>query len=155
MKFSIRQIIISVLSLAACTQGFIEDHHWPKSSTVKPSLETVSTNSLKRTPVTKPSPLVINDKNKSRATRRKKWGVEDNNSDEYWFDQRIHMLGNRGMCGALHAALAPIATKIIDVVAYDGINIRKKVRLLLASSMQERRPSFRKKRAITRCSQRL
>lgn len=46
---------------------------------------------------------------------------------EYWFDQRIHSLGNTGPTGALHAAMAVGVTKLIDFVAYDGINVRQQV----------------------------
>lgn len=62
------------------------------------------------------------------AAARKKWGLDNKHEEEYWFDYRIHTLGNVGFGGALHAALAPISTKIIDMVAYDGIDIRAQVR---------------------------
>lgn len=60
--------------------------------------------------------------------RRPKWGVDNTCPSEYWFDDRIHTLGNHGFWGALHAAMAPLSTKIIDLAAYDGIDIRKQVR---------------------------
>lgn len=61
--------------------------------------------------------------------QRPKWGTDPNESaDEYWYDQRIHTLGNIGLTGALHAALAPVSTKIIDLKAYEGIDVRRKVR---------------------------
>lgn len=47
---------------------------------------------------------------------------------EYWFDQRIHSLGNTGPTGALHAAMAIGVTKLIDWVAYDGVSVREQVR---------------------------
>ena len=62
--------------------------------------------------------------------QRNKWGVDNQYANEYWFDKRIHTLGNHGFLGALHAALAPISTKLIDMAAYDGIDIRKEVRCL-------------------------
>lgn len=46
---------------------------------------------------------------------------------EYWFDQRIHSLGNTGPTGALHAAMAIGITKLIDFMAYDGVNVRQQV----------------------------
>jgi hypothetical protein len=64
-----------------------------------------------------------------QAEERKKWGVDNAYAQEYWFDDRIHTLGNTGLGGALHAALAPISTKCIDQFAYDGVDIRAKVRL--------------------------
>lgn len=59
---------------------------------------------------------------------RKKWGVDNDQPDEYWFDNRIHTLGNHGFWGAVHAAVAPLTTKIIDVAAYNGEDIRQMVR---------------------------
>jgi hypothetical protein len=51
-------------------------------------------------------------------------------SEEYWFDHRIHSLGNTGFFGGLHAATAMIASKIIDIKAYGGTNMRLKVCML-------------------------
>ena len=42
----------------------------------------------------------------------------------YWRDPRIHNFGNVGVRGALHAALAPLSTRIIDHVAYNGSDVR-------------------------------
>jgi hypothetical protein len=39
----------------------------------------------------------------------------------------IHTLGNIGFWGALHAALAPLSTKMIDLIAYEGIDVRQAV----------------------------
>lgn len=47
---------------------------------------------------------------------------------EYWNDSRIHTLGNCGFMGAVHAAMAPLSTRLIDDVAYKGVDIRKTVR---------------------------
>lgn len=70
-------------------------------------------------------------KQKSLASRNaveyKRWGIDNNNEEEYWHDSRIHTLGNDGFMGAVHAALAPISTKMIDKIAYEGIDIRGKV----------------------------
>ena len=38
---------------------------------------------------------------------------------------QIHVFGNTGILGALHAALAPLSTKIIDDAAYHGEDVRK------------------------------
>jgi hypothetical protein len=61
------------------------------------------------------------------AQVRKRWGIDNAEENEYWYDSRIHTLGNAGFLGAVHAALAPLSTKIIDVVAYDGRDIRSLV----------------------------
>jgi hypothetical protein len=64
-----------------------------------------------------------------RATERKQWGIDNDVEDygEYWFDSRIHTFGNTGFLGALHAAMAPLSTKVIDIVAYDGKDVRSMV----------------------------
>jgi ubiquinone/menaquinone biosynthesis C-methylase UbiE len=62
-----------------------------------------------------------------QAVTHKKWGVDNAFADEYWYDKRIHTLGNVGFWGAVHAACAPLSTKLIDVLAYEGVDIRQKV----------------------------
>jgi hypothetical protein len=62
-----------------------------------------------------------------KAVANKKWGVDDTHEAEYWFDARIHSLGNVGFTGAVHAASAALVTKMIDVKAYNGVDIRQQV----------------------------
>jgi len=45
----------------------------------------------------------------------------------YPFNPNIHNLGNIGFSGAIHAEIAPIFTKIIDIRAYNGRNIRQEI----------------------------
>ena len=45
----------------------------------------------------------------------------------YWDDPRIHLFGNMGVRGGLHAALAPLSTRLIDRVAYEGVDLRASV----------------------------
>ncbi len=45
----------------------------------------------------------------------------------YPYDPRIHNFGNIGLRGAIHAELAPIFTKLIDVKAYSGRNVRQEL----------------------------
>lgn len=56
----------------------------------------------------------------------KKWQT-DNDPEEYWFNGKIHALGNTGTFGALHAAMGPISTKLIDKLAYKGLDVRSEV----------------------------
>jgi hypothetical protein len=35
------------------------------------------------------------------ATDRKRWGIDNTNEEEYWYDSRIHTLGNHGFFGAV------------------------------------------------------
>jgi ubiquinone/menaquinone biosynthesis C-methylase UbiE len=72
-----------------------------------------------------------------QAIARKKWGVDNDFENEYWFDQRIHTLGNSGFGGAVHAAVAAFSTKIIDFAAYDGVDIRREVADELAKSVKK------------------
>ena len=59
-----------------------------------------------------------------RAVTYKRWGIDNENDLEYWNDSRIHTLGNIGFWGAVHAIMAPLSTKMIDVVAYNGTDVR-------------------------------
>ena len=45
----------------------------------------------------------------------------------YYYNPNIHNLGNIGMGGKIHANIAPFATRVIDLVRYKGINIRKEI----------------------------
>jgi hypothetical protein len=67
----------------------------------------------------------------NQATVRKRVGVDNSMAEEYWYDSRIHSLGNVGFFGGIHAALAPLTTKLIDVIAYNGTDIRQLVSTLL------------------------
>jgi hypothetical protein len=64
---------------------------------------------------------------KKVSVSKKKWGTDYDHPEEYWFDDRIHTLGNHGFWGAVHAAIAPFSTKIIDIAAYHGVDVRLKV----------------------------
>lgn len=71
--------------------------------------------------------VAVDHKKTASSVGRKKWGMDNNNEDEYWFDDRIHSLGNTGIGGAIHAAIAPLSTKVIDILSYDGVDVRSKV----------------------------
>ena len=45
----------------------------------------------------------------------------------YYYDPRIHNLGNIGVKGKIHAEAALVSTKIIDVLCYNGVNIRDEI----------------------------
>jgi len=49
------------------------------------------------------------------------------NFKDYYSDPRIHSIGNHGPLGKIHADVAPIFTRIIDNVAYNGRDIRKEI----------------------------
>ena len=42
----------------------------------------------------------------------------------YYDDPRVHNFGNNNW---FHAIVAPLATKIIDFAAYDGVDLRSKI----------------------------
>lgn len=67
-----------------------------------------------------------NDTPRRRVTKPT-WGVDKEHPEEYWFDTRIHTLGNHGFWGAVHAAVCPLATKVIDVASYQGIDVRQQL----------------------------
>ena len=46
---------------------------------------------------------------------------------KYPYDPRIHNFGNVGLGGKIHAQLARPVTKLIDILAYDGKNIRDQI----------------------------
>lgn len=46
---------------------------------------------------------------------------------EYWYNPIIHTFGNTGFFGGLHAAVAPLFTKVIDISAYDGQPVREAI----------------------------
>lgn len=67
------------------------------------------------------------------AIVRKRWEIVVDKApsdyvDQYWYNPTIHTFGNIGFFGGLHAAMAPLSTKIIDNVAYDGEDVRSTVR---------------------------
>lgn len=45
----------------------------------------------------------------------------------YWFNNKIHTFGNTGIFGGLHAAVAPLFTKVIDISAYNGQPVREAI----------------------------
>lgn len=45
----------------------------------------------------------------------------------YYYDKRIHNMGNTGFLGNIHAVVSPLITKIIDNNAYNSVNIRNQV----------------------------
>ena len=45
----------------------------------------------------------------------------------YYYNNCIHNMGNIGPMGAVHAALAPAFTKLIDQKAYNGVNVREEI----------------------------
>lgn len=53
----------------------------------------------------------------------------------YWFDPKIHLLGNTGIKGGFHAAIAPLVTKVIDVAAYEGLDMRSHIKAELQGTV--------------------
>ena len=83
-----------------------------------------------RAPLPKPQNLAVQSnplKLPYHASARKRWGLDNDSDGTYWFNPQIHTLGNIGFLGAIHAALAPLSTKLIDIVAYDGQDVRQMV----------------------------
>ncbi len=45
----------------------------------------------------------------------------------YYYNPKIHSLGNIGLGGKIHALAAPFARRIIDQISYKGVNIREDI----------------------------
>ena len=78
----------------------------------------------------------------STHTRSKKiWEPFDTGEDkgqwdaEYWNHPHIHGFGNTGLGGSVHALLAPLATRLIDHLAYDGRDAREIIHRKLKAEM--------------------
>lgn len=77
------------------------------------------------------------------ASVRKRWEIVVDKApsdyvDQYWYNPTIHTFGNIGFFGGLHAAMAPLSTRIIDNVAYDGEDVRSTVAKQLARVVKAR-----------------
>jgi len=53
---------------------------------------------------------------------------------QYPYDPRIHSLGNTGMGGKVHAEIAHLFTRMIDHMAYGGLDIRKSLLINIDNS---------------------
>ena len=93
----------------------------PRSNPASPKMKTTS---IKSTTMT------FSSNQPKTSIRLPQCYLNRNGDKEYWFDNRIHTLGNVGFWGAVHAAMAPVSTKMIDFFAHDGIDIRGVVRML-------------------------
>jgi len=74
------------------------------------------------------------------AVKRKRWGIDQDDTAEYWFNNKIHTFGNTGFWGGLHAFVAPVATKIIDTIAYDGKSARELIAERLCNKVSVQNP---------------
>ena len=45
----------------------------------------------------------------------------------YYYDNRIHSLGNIGIGGKIHSELSPFSTKVINYLRYNNVDIRKEI----------------------------
>lgn len=52
----------------------------------------------------------------------------------YWYDPRIHVWGNIGWRGRIHATMAPLATYMIDHLSYAGQDVRKQAHSMIDAS---------------------
>jgi hypothetical protein len=144
MAFFLRNTFFVLLCLVAAAPVHTDAFRAPENHTGLPTGLIKSPLVVK--PTTKESVIIntatieevgkmISAENAARsAVTRKRWaGIDlanDYGDHEYWYNPTIHTFGNVGVLGALHAALAPISTKIIDVVAYDGQDIRSMVSIV-------------------------
>lgn len=45
----------------------------------------------------------------------------------YYYNPKMHTFGNIGFGGKIHSTLAPYASRVIDILRYDGNNIREEI----------------------------
>jgi ubiquinone/menaquinone biosynthesis C-methylase UbiE len=108
--------IALTLLLSANANGFRVGSDGNNNDLMKQALEDL---------ITEVKPLVGEDA--SPPLRNQVLGTEVPCMFDYWSRPDIHTFGNMGFGGAVHAAMAPIATKIIDVKAYGGVDVRKSI----------------------------
>jgi len=125
-KSSVIATIVTLTSAGCVVVGFVPKFATPRFSSTKMSHPTAKPRT---------TPVKTKEKESRYASSRKKWGIDKVHPDEYWYNNKIHTLGNTGFGGALHALLAPLATKLIDNVAYKGVDIQRKVAMELAGSV--------------------
>ena len=83
--------------------------------------------------------LAARDANPLTAHSRAPCGASEADfAQEYWRDPRIHSFGNMGVLGAVHAGVAPLFTRGIDLFAYDNIDLRGHVLAQLGASRAAR-----------------
>ena len=99
--------------------------------------ESVSPSSCTLVPISASIPTGATIPPQRRPVLRKKWGIDKDETSEYWFNNKIHTFGNTGFFGALHAAMAPLATKLIDNVAYDGLDARMQIAKKICESIKK------------------
>jgi len=72
---------------------------------------------------------------------KKLWEPFDTGEDqgqwdtEYWNHPHIHGFGNTGWGGSIHARVAPLVTRLIDRMAYDGMDVRGIIHRKLKAEM--------------------
>lgn len=125
-KSSVIATIVTLTSAGCVVVGFVPKFATPRFISTKMSHPTAKPRT---------TPVKTKEKESRYTSSRKKWGIDKVHPDEYWYNNKIHTLGNTGFGGALHALLAPLATKLIDNVAYKGVDIRRKVAMELAGNV--------------------
>jgi len=114
-----RKSCITYKNLERKNDQSIDSSFLNQSSLVSLSSRTIVT--------TKDRSLLYSCSNDAASIKKRLEADNDLHDGEYWFDKGIHSLGNIGFYGGLHAALAPLITKLIDIRAYHGVDIRLKV----------------------------
>lgn len=115
--------LVSFLFLFATTSEFASGYNvnHEQSTVYKKAIAKTMHKQPDIVPVKNSAPAIIPlSRIRSAVKTREKLAGPPN----YWFHPQIHTFGNTGVLGAIHAALAPLATLLIDVAAYKGENIR-------------------------------
>lgn len=61
----------------------------------------------------------------------------NNKVEDWWYNPIIHTFGNVGIGGSVHAALAPLVTKMIDRKAYNGRDVRQEFCDIIVNNIEQ------------------
>jgi SAM-dependent methyltransferase len=117
---------ILLAALVSTTSAFQPDG---KPTVYKPTIDRLQEQLVLTPPATVAVPVPVPAQELSTIP------LVDDGPAHYWFHPKIHTFGNIGLLGALHAGVAPLATKLIDVTAYDGENVRNQIARELSHSV--------------------
>lgn len=118
MKLSLTVILVATWLPTPSAYQNNPDTKWVSKKAIQKSIQTTKP---------KPSPTALESMAASVTSPLTFSELFPDDPPNYWFNSKIHTFGNTGLFGGLHAAMAPLATKLIDIAAYDGKNVREQV----------------------------
>ena len=134
---TIKFLFVSALVVVACT--YVNSFLFPVQKSIPTAFTAYLAKNMKIVDETSPMIKRMHSKLRVHAAKPTRVSFEsqphkedclahgeskDHLLEKYWFDQRIHSLGNIGISGGFHASIALLVTKHIDNVSYDGLDMR-------------------------------